>query len=110
VENISPKIPPVTQRRPRSKELFRPMWSDIHAQRKPPKNWPTLLTVLKAVCQLAGRMASPFSMYLQVSVKKGIEDSGIPYPKSRRNAATEIMAPLICASKPLVGQYIAWSP
>jgi hypothetical protein len=47
---------------------------------KPPKKPPTELMQLKAVCQSAGRIASPFSTYLEVvsGGQKGGRMTGVP--------------------------------
>jgi hypothetical protein len=66
------------------------------------KKAPTLGTVLKAVCHLAGRIASPFSMYLLVLGQCILrERENGAYPKARRKDGTERTAPLIWESKPL---------
>lgn len=63
-ETISPTQPALQTTTPMSSALLRPMRSASQLHMKPPKNWPTVLMMLNADCQSAGRMASPPTVYL----------------------------------------------
>lgn len=84
-EKISPKMPPQAVATPIARPYRLPTRSATTLQRKPPKNWPTDEIMLNALSQSAGIVGSPLYMY----------------PNCLRNAGTDTMAPLTCASKPL---------
>lgn len=63
-ETISPTQPALQTTTPMSSAPLRPMRSASQLHMKPPKNWPTVLMMLNADCQSAGRMASPPTVYL----------------------------------------------